>query len=80
MGKARKRIADIKKQNEAELQKYEEMTEGLSEAALLGIGSAKTDRELVETAWLQERSKTYRGSSHSVQEDEYVVVNPRDLY
>lgn len=78
MGKARKRIADIREQNKKEMQEYEVLAG--DEAILLGIGSAKSDREAAETAWLIGRVKAHKVGEHSVQEDELVVVNPRDLY
>ena len=56
MGKARKRLADIRQQNEADMAEYAELA-GVEDRVLLGIGSSKEEREKAETAWLYERAQ-----------------------
>lgn len=83
MGKARQRIADIKKQNEEEMASYAQLA-GMEDRILLGIGSAKQDREAAETAWLMERANTKPApAKRQLEEDDdevMVVHNARDLY
>jgi hypothetical protein len=57
MGKARKRLAEIRRQNDDDMAEYQELA-GVEGRVLLGIGSSKEDREKAETAWLYERAQT----------------------
>lgn len=85
MGKARKRIADIKKQNAEEMARHMEIA-GTEDRVLLGIGTDKETRETAETAWLMERAnRPKRAVPQPVDNDEEepmidVVASVRSQY
>lgn len=87
MGKARQRLADIRKQNEEDMAAYQELA-GVEDRVLLGIGTSKEEREKAETAWLAERSsrspQVITGREEPADDDGsdivFTVKDIRDMY